>query len=158
MNDRLVKGASVGLRFLASSSVSRYLPGSKHVGEDRKQASIADAETHAVLPEHLKAKRQLIGARPSLLPADAFLCGTPYAAQGADVAVRPLLVVELAKARSIPNQVSLAGAARPSRKRERARLLLAGVSNNTQTLEPESKRSSRCRGFYLRGSRLNHRL
>lgn len=111
------------------------------MGQDQKQASIADAETHAVLPEHLKSKRQLIGARPSLLSADAFLFGTSYAAQGADVAVCPLLVVELAKAWSIPNQVSLAGAARPSRKR--AWLLLAGVIDNTQTLESESKRSSR---------------
>lgn len=39
-----------------------YLLGSEHVRDHRKQTSIADAETHALLLENLKLKRQLIGA------------------------------------------------------------------------------------------------
>lgn len=69
-----------------------------------------------------------------------------YAAQGADVAVGALLIVELAEARSIPNQVSLAGAARPRRKG--LRLLWAAATNTAQTLKPADKRS--CCGLPVR--------
>lgn len=41
----------------------KYLFGSKHVRKHRKQASITDAETHTVLPEHLEFTQQLIRAR-----------------------------------------------------------------------------------------------
>lgn len=106
----------------------RYLSGSKHVSKNRKQTPIADAETHAVLLENLKWK-QLIGAHPFLYSAGTFVIAIAYTAQSADIAVCTPLVIEFAKARSIPNQVSLAGTTWPRRKR--AGLLLPDIINNS---------------------------
>lgn len=76
--------------------------------------------------------------------------GLAYGAQGADIALCALLVVQLTEARSIPNQVSLAGAARPRRKG--FRLLLAAVINIAQRLKSAYNRTCCAQGFTCESS------
>lgn len=97
---------------------------SKH----RKQASITNAETHTVFPKDLELTHQLIRFLPFNSLTYLTLAATTHTAQCADVSLCTLLVVEFTKALPSPNQVSLAGTIRLSRKR--MCLLLADIINN----------------------------
>lgn len=77
-----------------------------------QQASITDAETHTVLLQHLELT-QLFMRVPYYTVIHCIRSSTTYAAQCTDVAFSPSPVIEFTEARPGPNQVSLAGTARP---------------------------------------------
>lgn len=103
---------------------AQYLLGSKHVSKHRKQTSITDAKTHAVLPQNLELTQQVIREQPFLLIHSQRLAVT-YAAQCPDVALCTPSVVEFTETWPSPNQVSLAGTTRPRGKSLSLSVLLA---------------------------------